>query len=284
MSIGEVDGAEEYLLVNPLHAMGLSDGTIVVQNSLRDLFELRYYDPNGRHLRTVGRWGQGPFEFYRLLGLQRLRGDSILAIGDDERFAVFGPDGERVREGRLGILSVLPVYTSKSISDQLMVLFKGIGATMPDPGLQRGPELLLTYDFETRQVDTLTTILGRSTFYERKDRGVWTYASPFAVETFVAAGEGQFGVGEASQDEINAYRPGFREPVVTIRVETEPRDVTRADRRRTREAYSELYSGDLGRRWARYARSMSFPDEMPRFGQLEVDGLGNLWVQQYETP
>jgi hypothetical protein len=54
VSIGELDGPDEYLLVNPLAAMMLADGSIVIQNSMRNLFEIRYYDGVGGYLKRSG--------------------------------------------------------------------------------------------------------------------------------------------------------------------------------------------------------------------------------------
>src|SRR5690606_16795253 len=61
VEIGVLDGAPEDQLFRVVGARRLGDGRIVVANS--GTHELRFYDAQGRHLRSVGREGEGPGEF-----------------------------------------------------------------------------------------------------------------------------------------------------------------------------------------------------------------------------
>lgn len=282
LSIGSANGSDEDILLRVAMATRLSDGTIVLQNNARETFEIRYYDSTGTHLHTASRFGRGPYEFRYPLGVYRLPGDSVFVAGQDDRFAVFGPRGERIREGRMGLLSKLPGAFSWGFSFPHLVLVKSRG--MPPLGTQRTVMTLVTYDLQTDVLDSVTVVRDRAAHREAmtQSNGFKMYSVPFARETFVAAGAGTVWVGDTETELIRGYRYGSSSPAVTIRSPFEPRSVSRGERSRTRDAYASRFSGEAQQRWARYARSMEFPERMPSFGQLKVDVAGNLWVQEYE--
>ncbi len=86
----------------------LSDGSIVVADRLAA--ELRIYDLEGRHLRSMGRSGEGPGEFRNPLGLWVTSGDTLWA-GDYRpwRYNVFTAEGELVRQ-----VNLKPTYPNSS--------------------------------------------------------------------------------------------------------------------------------------------------------------------------
>src|SRR5687768_145368 len=61
VTIGVVEGAPEYQLFRVRHALRLDDGSILVADG--GSRELRFYDSTGRHIRSIGRDGEGPGEF-----------------------------------------------------------------------------------------------------------------------------------------------------------------------------------------------------------------------------
>ena len=77
VSIGEVFGAEAYLLHQANDATILPDGRIVVANTGTN--ELRVFGADGVHLATWGRDGEGPGEFTNLAGVASWPGDSVVA-------------------------------------------------------------------------------------------------------------------------------------------------------------------------------------------------------------
>jgi len=77
VSIGEVVGAEAYLLHRANDATILPDGRIVIANTGSN--ELRVFDSAGVHLATWGREGEGPGEFTNLAGVASWPGDSLVA-------------------------------------------------------------------------------------------------------------------------------------------------------------------------------------------------------------
>lgn len=57
--IGEAEGDEAYLFMNVLDATTLSDGRVAIVEFYRGFFEVRWFDPQGRHMASAGRWGPG---------------------------------------------------------------------------------------------------------------------------------------------------------------------------------------------------------------------------------
>ena len=96
LTIGDPGGDAAHQLYRARGAARLSDGRIVVLNA--GTSELRFFDANGKHLRTVGRKGEGPGEFRLPFPLLHLPFDT-LAVWDSrpQRVTIFSPDGEMVR-------------------------------------------------------------------------------------------------------------------------------------------------------------------------------------------
>jgi hypothetical protein len=92
LSIGVEDGAPEYQFANARDAVRLDDGTVVVVEAAAG--EIRFYDGTGRHIRSVGRKGEGPGE-YMLPDLIAVVGRDSLVVGDLalRRGTLLGLDG-----------------------------------------------------------------------------------------------------------------------------------------------------------------------------------------------
>lgn len=286
-SIGELDGPPGQLLTNVLEGTVLSNGSMVLLNSTQSLFEIRYHAPDGRHLRTVSGQGAGPFEFHGALGLHPLEGDSVLVLGRDDRFAVFGPEGEEVREGRAGLGPVMPLHSSIRVDPGHVAAVGSSGSSgMPEAGVRRGEVRVVMHDLESRETHPVATLPSDATYYEAMPgtNGVYVYPAPFGPRLFVAGGGGMLWVGDSALPLVRGYRPGSDEPAIMLRLPGPRREVGRRDRARIREMYETMYSGERRERWARVAASMDIPEHMPWYGGLEVDRVGNLWVQAYEPP
>ena len=98
---GDLSGDPSQALFQVRGAVRLSDGTIVIANA--GSHELRWYDPGGLHLRTVGGLGDGPTEFRELALVGVLPGDSVM-VNDirRRRSVVYDRAGQR---GRVFLMS-----------------------------------------------------------------------------------------------------------------------------------------------------------------------------------
>ena len=82
VEIGLAEGPEEYQLHRVYSAMRLDDGEILVTNSGSG--ELRFYDAEGRFVKSAGRHGGGPGEFNERTSMRAWRmGSGSLAVEAD---------------------------------------------------------------------------------------------------------------------------------------------------------------------------------------------------------
>jgi hypothetical protein len=95
ISIGVVDGADEYVLGSVSEIAVAADGSIYVFD--RHVPALRKYDANGKFVKTFGRRGQGPGEYLSVSGVA-VAGDGRVFLWDtgNWRMNVYAPNGELV--------------------------------------------------------------------------------------------------------------------------------------------------------------------------------------------
>jgi hypothetical protein len=106
VSIGELDGDDPYVFGRVAGVLRQPDGTIVVGDA--EAHEVRFFDKNGRFLRSFGRKGSGPSEFINFSHLVRYPGDTLVVIDyEGGRTNIFDPEGRYVR-------SYLPKRTNEA--------------------------------------------------------------------------------------------------------------------------------------------------------------------------
>jgi hypothetical protein len=94
--IGELDGDDPYVFGRITGVLRQPDGTIVVGDA--KAHEVRFFDANGRFLRSFGRNGSGPGEFLYFSTLERYSGDTLMVIDyEGGRSNIFDPEGRYVR-------------------------------------------------------------------------------------------------------------------------------------------------------------------------------------------
>jgi len=93
LSIGALDGTDAQTLYQVGAVRRLGDGSWLVANEGTQ--EIRRFDPEGAHLGTVGRRGEGPGEFTGLSTIFPMPGDSVAAWdARQRRMSVFDLEGE----------------------------------------------------------------------------------------------------------------------------------------------------------------------------------------------
>lgn len=100
LEIGVVEGDPAYQLHEAVSSVRLPDGGIAVVNAGSQ--EVRFYSPEGRHLRSAGGTGSGPTEFRRPSRIWRWGADS-LRVWDSRlrRFTFMDMEGAVARTRRL---------------------------------------------------------------------------------------------------------------------------------------------------------------------------------------
>ena len=99
LSVGEVDGAEEYLFGRIASVARDGEGNLVVADGRAG--EIRIFDARGRHLRTFGRRGEGPGEFGYLSGAWPAEDGGVAAVDRRmERITRFDAKGALIGTAR----------------------------------------------------------------------------------------------------------------------------------------------------------------------------------------
>lgn len=282
LTIGAIDGPAPYLLTNPLAGMVFRDGSVVIRNSIRNLFELRYYDANGTYVTTASHWGRGPFEFHFPRGVFHLPGDSVLVVGEDGRFAVFGRRGEHLRDGRID----RPIRSLRyELIDTTHLGANGslVTSSQANRNVYRDTTVFAIQGLDGL-VDTLGILPAAMAYAERTDRGLVSRIVPFSPTASSAAGSGIYWLGRTDRPEIRGYDAAGRLRS-TIRLDAIPIPITRQDRNRWRDEVDSFLSRipDYDRRVT--ARAMvvpGVPDVFPFWASVDVDRSGNAWVRRYE--
>ncbi|MEW5926167.1 MAG: hypothetical protein AB1941_01650 [Gemmatimonadota bacterium] len=287
LDLGGAASAPE--LYQVMDAVRLQDGRIVVASNGSKA--LQVYSPDGQHLQTIGREGEGPGEFQSVLWVGRLPGDTIAAWDPSlGRLSVFGPDASLVRvvtpRGSLGLLP----RAQGVLADGRLVLATGAGAGVGASPQSRAYRDTLTYVVLGND-GALADTLGRFPGTEMigiggPGAGLLLRPLPFGRTTSAAVHEGRVYISTGDRYEIGAYSPGTGLQAV-IRADRDPVPVTQQDIRDYREALVTL-GGDGGARQDRQRDQLldeaPYPETMPPLTALEVDAEGNLWAEEPRKP
>ncbi len=278
--IGTVEGDPEYLLLGVRSALRLDDGTIVISNSGTE--EIRFFDSQGRYLRTAGGRGGGPGEFSNLIWIYPLGDDSIVAWDDSPPGIVFfgreGGFGHLARPEPPGVLR--GVFGDGSLLFAEHVLWSG-----PREGRQRPPARAYRLDRDGAVIDSLAVFAGREFHFEVHGREGYGSVSlsppPFGRFTaFAIAGDG-FYAGSQDEFELGYYDPHGRLTTL-VRWPARERSVTPEHvERYVRYQLDELSNQSYRSRVERSLSEATYPELLPAYGAIAVDGEGNLWVEQY---
>jgi len=276
VTLGMLDGPEEHLLTAVLSGTVLSNGVIVLAQNTRSFVVIRYFDSSGAFVANASGKGDGPGEFQTLLTVIPLSGDSILALGLDQRFAIFDAAGALARTGRLSQPSVPMDFFH--LGNRTIAFSTSIPGPSPLKGFHGGSRQVLVtdLDYPDRYHAAGPPVPGNRVYVERG----YFNPVPFGMESFAAAGGGRVWIGRSDRTEVRGYDDSGDLSIV-VPDTWPPRDIGRADRRRYREARLSGKSGNRLRAKERYLSGAPFPAQMPAFNGLEVDAAGNLWVLKY---
>ncbi len=290
--IGVLDGPPEYQLDEVTSAVRLSDGRIVIANNGSK--ELRFFDAEGRYLRSAGGAGEGPGEFQTIRGLYRLPGDSLLVWdARSKRVSVIGPHGEFARsfqpEGPTGMFPEIAAV----LGDGSFYLGAGFDparmAGLPD-GELRDSVHFVRYDRTGAVVDTIGPLLGDEQFLLKTDNS-FSFARPvFGRSLEIAAGPEHLYAGTTDEFQITQMSPaGAHERI--IRMAHEPYTVTEDDLERYWENRSLTFSdapADMRAMLERQAQEererLPHRPTLPAYAGLHVDAEGHLWVRNTQPP
>lgn len=215
VTIGELDG-DEASVFGAISGLEVDDdGRIYIVD--RQANELRIFAPDGSHVQSIGRTGEGPGEFTNANGLVWLTPDTLLVVDQrGNRYSVFTRGGDFVRSVRrqLGFSGWVfsggyyarRIYETSSLSEGNDLYTLLLGTSIESDQLTGASADLSTEGESGRlmlgSVDTIRLPRWEAPLYEsfsvRNDRGMMVISVPFAaraVSNLDAKGELWFGHG-----------------------------------------------------------------------------------------
>ncbi len=253
-------------------ALRLPDGGIVVAN--HGSSEVRFFDPSGGFVGSVGRHGEGPGEFQRLEKVSLMPGDSI-AVADYwlRRITILSPGGDVGR-----------VISLQGVADRVRHLitlgdsgFVGLAysyAAFPDePGNYRMPYKVVRLGMEGRVLDTIVDLEG----FEASRGPAGEAAVPWGKDGHLAVHGTELVVGSAEELAVDWYDGGgalfrrIRVPSLDLRItQAEIDSVERAFREAQVPAGVRQLMGGI-----------RIPERRPAYSDLLIDAEGCLWAARY---
>jgi len=273
VSIGLVEGADEYLIGEPQSIAVGPDGTVYVLDTQVPI--LRAYAADGSHLRDVGHEGGGPGEYERPDGMTVLRDGRVLVRDPGgARIVVYDAEGAFVEQWPLsgGFNTSRPLYADTAGRVFTLVLLNpgtppwewimGLrrygkdgapGDTIPAP----------TWDFEPARLTASRENSSSSTTVPFTAQTSWTF-SPL----------GYMVGGLSTAYRIDLYRTNA--PVVRIEREWDAVPVQPEEAEERRQVQIDRFHRQYGSwRW----NGPPIPDTKPPFRDLFTSQEGNVWVE-----
>jgi hypothetical protein len=287
--IGSINGPPAQQLFQAFDASRLPDGSILVANS--GTFELRKYDPQGRHLWSEGAEGNGPGEFRSLSLIDVVRGDSIY-VWDQRamRVSVLDPVGRFARSSRLTIPEEqsIPRYWAAFEDGSFLVRVTNVASTAArDRSVSNSTTTLMHYSSEGQPLDTIAAVPNESQYriMHPGGGGISFFPVPFSPGGTGAADGIRVHTGTGKTYEVRTWGQGG-DLIRILRGTVETTPVTK----KLFESYvadqlSQFLGDDGWRKFMVDAYADMTPPEVARvFDAMEVDAVGHLWVRRTPMP
>lgn len=281
LDLGVADGEDPLIFSGIVGAVRLSDGRIVVANGATS--ELRFFGPDGAHLATVGRSGEGPGEFRALAWLGTAPGDTLLVY--DARLRRFSRlDARGTFIDAFPVSGVFLPYPSGLLDARTVGAWQFTGELSERPGVSAAPMEVGTIDMAGGAFTSIDVVPGAEEALVTW-RGRPTAAfRPFGPSGDAVAGPGLVHVLASSDDAaIRMYDASGRLlRILRVRTEAAPVDAARIEA--WADSWIEAFStGDamLEERWRHGFRETPPADRVPLFRSLATDARGNVCAERY---
>lgn len=286
VELGDAAGQEEDRLFRVMDAARFPDGRIVILSA--GTSELKIYDAEGNHLRSIGSEGEGPGEF-RQLARMDVSGDTLHAFGlSTRRVSVFLSDGTLVRSFSLEPPreGALPDYVGRLPDGSILARVTDFGGMMGGGGTEvaQRPVAFHVYGPGGTPRDSVAALPGQRRFVRRSGTAIQIRTLPFEPRPVAALGGGRVYLGGGREHGIDVRAPDGR-LLRSIRSDQEPEPVTDE----LREAYvqerlEEAEDAERRRSLRKMYGEMPFGESVPAYTDLLVDAAGNLWVEEPRLP
>ena len=266
----------------------MSDGSIVAVD--RGSAQIRVYDPDGQHLRTMGRQGEGPGEFENgPFQMWIAAGDTIWA-GDyfPWRYNLFSADGEFVRGVRLDP-QFIPTSSGGGVLENRYTVNSSDKRSRKADFSVADTMIVEAHDPNGQLIDTLARI----------PNGRWGQDDHEALSTFwlprlfyagakVDAGGSTVALAYGMNTEVRVLDDEFNLRLI-VRWAEPGREVTGADVDAWREDYVENrqrpdFSPMAEAHDATISEDRPVAELFPAISSVVVGRDGRIWVRQYDRP
>lgn len=241
----------------------LPDGVIAVADAYDAT--VRFFDPTGRLMRTVGRRGSGPGEFQRAVWLGRCAADSLFVWDESlSRMTVLDPSGSVARMTQLPGNPTLVECTPRGT----FAAFLG-----PRSTTRSGPEM-----WAVRYATNLWLLDANGDTIRSLGEMPIGELRPLGRVTRLAMSDDRVYVGTADSAFVDVYGfDGRRLPSLDVGIVA--RAPTRRDFDRAIDAMVRPFTGRDARADMRsMLADVPMPEVMPPYSGLFVDPAGTLWV------
>ena len=260
----------------------LSDGRVVVAD--QSTLQLRFYDPAGRHLVSVGGKGQVPGELREFHTIARLAGDSI-AVGSGDLASILAPSGSFVRKVRFGPFA--PGTLQTPFVSALGRFDDGSAVVADFPQGRRGPA------GAARWVDSASLFLVDRAGAVVRPLGTAPivvfvagekYPSPmdFGPQAAYASSGRAFYWGFPDQYAIRVYDADWKLRQIVRRAWT-PRPLTGGEIDTYVDGWMQMWSKKAGAEREAERREMrekAYPESLPAYSAILATPAGELWVRE----
>lgn len=276
LEIGVASGSPPHELHRAFDGARLPTGRIAVANE--GSREIRVFGPNGAHVVTFGREGDGPGEFQRPYRLWRLPGDSILVFDSShQRFSRFDATGSFG-----GSVTLEPLYANApdivSVDDGFLVAHHDF--QLAEQGMKDQDLYAIRHAPDGVVADTL----GRYGYGQLGPAGPpelhFVSGPVFQAHTAIGGGAGAVYVGRGEEREVEVLSPDGSLTAL-YRWTGGSREVTDeevAERERSVREDSPRFAD------AMLDPDIPIADRFPALSALEVDAGGSLWIRRYRRP
>lgn len=286
LTIGTVGGEGPAVFGDIRSVDAASDGTIYVLDT--QAVEIRVFDADGRHLRTLGGRGEGPGEIIATNGIQLL-GDSLLWVNDYGKGSLLAlaPDGAELERRPMPVRSFGYVWSGTIDREGRFWRpdfgMEGQPGQEPEPGLHEEPAVhhMVRANAPWATLDSIVfaEVPLRSMVFTTGSG--WSFFQiPFDPRpTSAVDPDGGFWATPGATYAL-ARHDANGELLVRVEAGVSPPPVSDLDR----TTYLERYEGSPDRLRAAEAVADVMPDRKGVIETLTVDDAGHLWVGRPASP
>lgn len=290
LSVGMLDGPHDYLLGEINAGSLLADGSVVVSDRMN--FRIQRFGPDGEHLWSRGREGEGPGEFENVQIVHGCVSADRIVVYDiwTQRVSVFNDEGDLVDDYRL-LYNGLPIRRFGCAPNGHLGFTGDSDQTVEGLASEELYRELMTLGWVELGDTAATTLRQRVPGSEKRYLGPGDAMPGSIWEHNVAIAAATEGIWFGSSEDYEVELIGWTgETIRRIRWHGPDLNVTQRDVDRYRDALEGSYrrAGDpnwrarFERRWA--WESENVPDVFPAYDRLMIGDDGVLWVHDYVRP